>query len=64
MGKLRRPQNLELIPFAGSPHNAAEIAKAVHRDHSRFVERRCKKGAGQMRAMVFHELELGFADAR
>jgi hypothetical protein len=48
-------------PVAAShpPGRAGKIAKAIHRQHHRFLEGRHQIGRGQMGQMMFHVMDLG-----
>jgi hypothetical protein len=63
MRETHRAANFDAIAAPDTPHGAAEIAEAVNGDDGGFVERRNKKAAGEMRAVVLHEMKPRSAQA-
>jgi hypothetical protein len=59
MRKMNGALDLNPVSPADTPHEAGEIAKAVDRNHSSFIERRARKSACQVRTMMLNEMELG-----
>jgi hypothetical protein len=49
--------DVDIGALAHAPHDAAEIAEAVHRDHRGFIERRREEGARQVGAVVLYEVQ-------
>ena len=57
-------EHVDAIAAAHAPLDAAVIAEAIHRDDRGFFERRDEEGAGQVRAMVLHLVDVGRASTR
>src|SRR5260370_18365865 len=53
--------DFDAVAATDAPHDTAEVAEAVDGDHGGWVERGAKEGAGEVSAVMFDEVDFGFA---